>query len=355
MILGGLAAWQGPGLLAKDAPTTSCQQSTLPVNLSVDDPTAYHVTGWLCAKGAAAGKPVQLLLSGLTYDHTYWDAQYQPDTYSYVRAATDAGYATFNIDRLGVGLSDKPPAAKVTVATEGYATHQIVQALRQGKVDGTQFSTVIGVGHSLGAAIWIYEAGSFTDVDGLVLADYLHQPNVAQQMSIATTIYPAENDPRFAGKGLPTGYFTTKPGTRAADFYNKSYADPAAVSQDEALKQTATSGERATLNLARDPKYSKAIRVPTLLVVGAQDALNCGPAGTALSCADSTAVLSREKADYAPQACLTAEVLPGAGHDTNLHLNAHQWFAAAGDWATRRIGADPNHRPAQSCPSANQV
>ena len=38
-----------------------------------------------------------------------------------------------------------------------------------------------------------------------------------------------------------------------------------------------------------------------------------------LSCATASAILAREKANYAPQACLQAYVLPHAGHSINLH------------------------------------
>ena len=64
------------------------------------------LVGWLClAKDDRHGaRTVQLLVSGLTFDHNYWDTTYQPDTYSYVRAANKHGYSTFNIDRLGVGV-----------------------------------------------------------------------------------------------------------------------------------------------------------------------------------------------------------------------------------------------------------
>jgi hypothetical protein len=94
---------------------------------------------------------------------------YQPDQYSYVQAALDDHQVVFNLDRIGVGQSDRPPADRVTVASEAYVTHQIVQALRHGQLDGTRFGRVVGVGHSMGSAIWMYEAAHDHDVDALVL------------------------------------------------------------------------------------------------------------------------------------------------------------------------------------------
>src|SRR5256885_6393086 len=98
----------GATAAAPASAASHCQQVTRTVTLSPADPTSYHLVGWLCADGRLANKTVQLLLSGLTYDHNYWNWPQRPQRYSYVRVAVDAGYATFNIDRLGVGLSDHP-------------------------------------------------------------------------------------------------------------------------------------------------------------------------------------------------------------------------------------------------------
>jgi pimeloyl-ACP methyl ester carboxylesterase len=352
LLVGAAVAMGASTVLSPPDTTLRCQQTALPVTLTPSDATSYHVVGWLCARGPAQGKTVQLLLSGYTYDHNYWDLPYRPDTYSYVRSATSFGYATFNIDRIGVGSSDRPPGDAVTVASQGYVTHQIVQALRRGQVGQATFAKVIGVGHSMGGGIWIYEASTYADVDGVIVADYLHQINPAQQAAIRSTIYPAQSDPRFAGRALPPGYLTTQPGTRGASFFERGVADPAVLSQDEAMKQTATTGERATLSFARDPRFSQQIRVPTLLVVGEHDQLACG---ADLSCANSAAVLAREQAYYSSWTCLEAVVLAGAGHDTNLHPNALHWYVAAAGWANRRVGAGQHTRPTQPCGTGIQA
>jgi hypothetical protein len=46
---------------------------------------------------------VQILSPGGWYSHTYFDWPLDPARYSYMRAAAAAGYATFNIDRIGIG------------------------------------------------------------------------------------------------------------------------------------------------------------------------------------------------------------------------------------------------------------
>src|SRR5262245_13412419 len=96
-----------------DQPTT-CQQSQLTVTLVAGQPATYHVTGQLCYKSNNKNI-VHLLISGATYSRAYWDFPLQPQHYSYVRALTNAGYATFNFDRIGIGESDHPQADQVPV------------------------------------------------------------------------------------------------------------------------------------------------------------------------------------------------------------------------------------------------
>src|SRR5690242_19897740 len=82
-----------------------CQQESVPVNLSASDPTVYQIAGWACWQGTQSRKPVEVLVPGFTYDHTYWDFPYAHPSYSYVQAAAAAGYVSFAIDRLGTGKS----------------------------------------------------------------------------------------------------------------------------------------------------------------------------------------------------------------------------------------------------------
>lgn len=322
-----------------------CQGATLPVTLP-NDPTTYHVYGELCWRGALAGQTVQLLSSGITYDHNYWDFPFRPSRYSYVRRAVDAGYITFNIDRLGVGLSDHPPADPLTVPAEAYVNHQIIQALRHGDLAGTAFPRVVAVGHSFGSAVSIYEAGTYADVDGVIVTGFLHALNPDSNNGFLAIIYPASADPKFATAGLPPGYLTTRPGGRAF-FYNTAYARPTVIATDEQLKQTTTSGELTTFGLGFDPKLSQHIHVPVLVVVGQRDFSFCNESLPGFSCANSAAVFARESFAYAPQSCLETYVLANSGHDINLHPDAHLWFEQANDWADRRVGT--SQPPCQPC------
>lgn len=331
-----------------------CTEQSVPVNLSDTDPIDYQIVGWLClAKDDRRGaRTVELLVSGLTFDHTYWDTSYQPDTYSFVRTANGHGYSTFNIDRLGVGRSDRPPADRLTLQAHAHTIAQIVAGLRSGAIGGVPFDKVAGVGHSLGAGILQYEAGTVADdnlvPDFLILIGYLSKADPTVVAQIGADLYPAAEDPAFAAAGLPAGYLTTRPGTRGDLFFDGADSDPAIIAEDETVKQTSTLAERTTVGAARDTKVTRAIRVPVLLAVGQRDRLACAH-NLGLSCDGPAAVVAREAANFSAQTCLSAYVLPGAGHAINLHRNARLAYDFGNDWLDKYTidGAGP--RDASGC------
>lgn len=318
-----------------------CTEQSVPVTLDPASSTVYHIVGWLCVPGfdTPRSRTVQLLVSGLTFSHTYWDPDYQPATYSYVEAANERGYATFNIDRIGVGASDRPPAELLTLQAHAFTISQIVRDLRRGAVGGVTFDTVVGVGHSLGAGILQYEAGTVTDRDQvpdiLVLTGYLTKTNPEVVAAIGQALHPAAEDAAFAGVRLPPGYLTTRPGERTI-FLDPADVDPAMMAADEADKQTSSMAERTTVSAARDPRVMHAIAVPILIIVGQHDRLGCDDA-LGLSCANEQAILSRETDNFPAAACLAAYVVPQAGHAINMHRNARNAFDAGNDWIRDRV------------------
>ncbi|MBO0777878.1 MAG: alpha/beta fold hydrolase, partial [Ktedonobacteraceae bacterium] len=231
------------------------------MTLSPIDPTVYRVATWLCAQGSLNGKTVQVLVHGSTYDHNYWDFPSVPQKYSYVRQITGAGYATLNMDRIGTGLSDHPPALSVTLQSNAYVLHQLVQALRNGKVYGIRFPKVMLVGHSFGSVITVAEASQFADVDGVITTGIMHTVNATGAATVFSSFYPVELDSKFAQSKLPLGYLTSIPGVRKSIFYNPDNADPSVISLDETLKQTITDSELATVLTGLSPTSSLQVRV----------------------------------------------------------------------------------------------
>jgi pimeloyl-ACP methyl ester carboxylesterase len=326
-------------------PGATCSAVRVPVGLGPGLPDSYQISGDLCLPAGGVPATVQVLVAGATYNRAYWDFPYEPATYSYVRAMLAAGYATLNIDPLGTGQSSRPLSALVTIASGAYAVHQVIQAARDGSA-GTSFSRVILVSHSMGTALAWNEAASYHDVNGLIATGNVHVPSLLTAVPAVATLAPAFLDPKFASAGLDPGYLTTRPGTRGSDFYNAADADPAVIAVDESLKDTVTATFLATYFVEDINLDTSRIQVPVLIAVGQDDSIMCGTGGT--NCSTSAALLNAEAPFYSPAACLQSYVLPGAGHDLNLSLNAQSFFGVAARWADRWI-ASAGPEPPRDC------
>ncbi|HEX9941473.1 MAG TPA: alpha/beta hydrolase [Thermoanaerobaculia bacterium] len=322
-----------------------CEEVTFPVTLSPSDATVYNVFGVLCSRGSLEHKTIQITLHGATYSHLYWDFPFQPEKYSYMRRATAAGYAVLNIDRIGIGQSDHPPAAAVTIPANAHVVHQLVQALRGGDLIVPSFGRisaerVVLVGHSLGSAISIQEAATYGDVDGVVLTGVSHTVTPLLNQ-ILLSLYPANLDPRFAARNIPDGYLTSLPGARPVFYYTPS-ADPLVIAIDDQTKETVTVAE---LDTALPALFqSGGVHAPVLVVVGDFDLAFC----EAPSCSASGS-LANEASFYPPDACAEAVAIPGAGHDLNLHLQAQAAYDTVLEWMDRRVGSDTNAPPPSPC------
>lgn len=327
----------GAHAAARSAPT--CSVHTLQVRIADPGPADQTIWGQLCYSGPGEPATVQLLVHGATYTHLYWNFPYGGGYYSYVDAATAAGYATFDVDRIGNGNSSRPPSSELDLNAGAVALHDAVTALRAGTVDGHAFQHVIMVGHSIGSIeAWVEDA-RYHDVDALIATGVLHEysPNIG---ALQATLYPAVDDPKFAGSGLDAGYLTTQPGTRGSSFYDPATADPNVVAADEANKDTVTVPELIGTNsiigtppgLPPSQQPSSQITVPVLSVVGQNDNLFCTGV-TVYDCSQPQTVKSFESQFYSPDAHLTVVVIPGTGHDLALSTTAQVTDAVIIGWS----------------------
>ncbi|HWE89272.1 MAG TPA: alpha/beta hydrolase [Pseudonocardiaceae bacterium] len=319
------------GLLVAPAPAdaspVSCRDVYVPISLLGLPQTMY---GRLCAPAGAT--TVQLLEPGGSYNSSYWDIGYTPWIRSYRLAMNNAGYATLAVDRLGTGRTSKPPSALITASTEAAALHQVVQALRTGRL-GTRFDKVIIGGHSIGSAMVMIEAGTYHDVDGVLVTGMTHQMNFTTVAGALAKMMPAMLDPKFADLGVDPGYLTTDPGTRYSDFHSPGPYVTGAIAFDESTKDVFTVTE-AVDSLALTTvviPISRRITAPVLIVMG-DDPNFCGPP-LGSDCA-SPATLRQSEAPYYPAAAsLRTFVLHGYGHAINYAPNAPVYFQQVVNWA----------------------
>jgi pimeloyl-ACP methyl ester carboxylesterase len=325
-------AGAGTAAAAEPPDWLQCVNQNVPVSGAPAGTPAWTIYGELCQRRDSHPKTVQLLVHGATYTHSYWDFPVDPARHSYVRAAAAAGYATFNVDRLGVGSSTRPPSELVHLNTVVDTLSEVIGHLRAGDVGGASFSRVVWVGHSYGSEIAWVEASRHHDVDAFVITGLLHQTKSSTVPQYEFVPAAVDNPQRWGA--LDPGYLSMRDASRGLFYYGPT-TDPAVVARDNELKDTVTTTEAAeALPLALNPDPATApsrdIHVPTLLLLGDHDATACG-APDGLDCTVAN-VRAAEAPFYPSDAHLAVGVVPDTGHDLTLHQTSPLSAVASLTW-----------------------
>jgi pimeloyl-ACP methyl ester carboxylesterase len=268
---------------------------------------------------------LQILVHGAGYDHRYWDWPVETERYSYVEWAASRRIATLNIDRIGSGLSSKPPGVENPVSSQAEILRQIVAAARQGLLGGVGFSRVVLLGHSLGSVVTGYEAAQYGDVDAGVLTGYVPVDGTGQADDTffeTAFLRAADELPHLRGL-VDDDYGAARGELREPLMYLAGHCDPALIQMDEEMKGTTTRGE-----LRDAGAVGQMIRmggVPTLVLVGQYDQLLIHPPDR--DCFD----VIRRWADASPSH-FAYRVVVDSAHNLNLHYNAHEAFDAIEGW-----------------------
>jgi pimeloyl-ACP methyl ester carboxylesterase len=328
---------------AAEMPGVSCRDETMPVKLTADAWFTHDVVGTLCWTGELDDKTLAVMVSGAGYGSVYWDFPYQPDTYSFVRAALRRGLATFNFDRLGMGRSDRPFGLSLGVDNQAYVLAQIIETLQ---VDSA-FGAVVTLGHSFGSTISLAHALSYPqNVDGIVLTGFVHNSNPGFNLAMRDGVDLAALKGPFAGAIVDPTYLISKAESRVDLFYSAGNIDRTVVEIDELNRQTTSIGEVISMPLYFK-EQSKALTLPAFTLIGEDDFVVCGGA---VECTDHDAIVDWEAEFFPPAACHEIVVLDDTNHNANLHLNAPGNFELMLDWIDRRVGnAGP---PTQPCGAA---
>lgn len=313
----------------------TCLEYQVPVELQQNGLEALTVIGTLCYEGELDGKTLQILLSGGGYGPVYYDFPYRPETYSYVSAAVRAGFATFNLSRIGIGDSSRPLGTRIDVDANAYVVHQLIELLRSGILAGARPGSVVVVGHSMGSVMAVAHAVDYpSDADGIILTGILHNTNPEYTERVRDGSGLAMLDGRFADRSLDFSYFTSKPGMREEMFYHLPAADIEVIALDEATRETLTLGE--IISVGRfDREKTREIGVPVLMVIGDRDFTSCGGD---LQCSDADSVASFERKFFSAAADLEVAVIEDTGHVLNLHQTAPHTYLRMLEWIERRFG-----------------
>jgi pimeloyl-ACP methyl ester carboxylesterase len=277
----------------------------------------FNMHAVLDSPGPTEGRTLMILVSGSTYDHTYWDSPVDGAKYSFVDAANRAGYATLNLDRLGLGSSDKPPADLTTIQDQADELHQVIQSVKTGDLSSYGFSKIVLVGHSLGSAIVQAEAGEHGDANALVLTGFRHEVNMAGASQLVSSFEPAT--------GQPPGYLILE---NRNLFYDVNNTSPKILAWDAAHIGTGTAAE-LNFGFALDPARSAGISVPVLEVVGDHDLLFQTDPST----------FAAERAFYPNSPDFQQLIVKDAGHDVTLENNAQHTLGQIFDFVHNAVSA----------------
>lgn len=305
-----------------------CDDIELDVALTAGGPADQKVSGTLCRPHYwLNGMQIDVLTHGSTYTRAYWDFTIGGSLYSYVDHAAVAGKATFAYDVVGSGASSHPDSQLLSVASDAYVLHQIIQNMWD-----RGYKAVNSVGHSLGSAIAIEEAAAHKDVSRLILTGWVHAGGPGGAI-LGANSYDATLDPKFAGQPFD-GYLTTRPGIRGPVFYLPEGSSSAVVAEDERTKDIVSPTLRSTAVAQRSTpavsNVSNQINAPVYTIIGTNDILLCG---TPLDCTSRAAVEANEIPYYTSARSLTVRVMPVTGHDLALHYSAPLTSLAINTWA----------------------
>jgi len=310
------------------------------------NPNTYIAT-WYCPPTVVNqnNNKVAVLVHGAMYSHLYWDLPVVPG-YSQVKVLRQAGYQVVNMDRLGIGLSDHPPAPVVNCRTSAWIIHQLIGAIKgvtyQPMVNAGKGipDKVFAIGHSLGSITLSYMVSWFpSDTNGFVCTGWSHTFS-RTFAEIVPTLRLAQSDPAFVDRDIPLGYVTTAPNTRGFSFYWIPTTNPTVLALDEQTKETATSGEVVDVFSLTWFFALTRIETPVFQVLGQRDFVVCPPANLLFGPPDCNLPIGPVQlleCNLFPKLCyipggFTLLIVPNTGHDLNLHTTNPTYFAAVTDW-----------------------
>lgn len=229
-----------------------------------------HITG--PAGKVATGQKIDggLYSHGDGYDERFWIA---PGGFSVAGdLAGRQGSTSVTIDRLGYGASDKPNGNGVCYGTEATVLHQIVEQLRAGTYQADKrptFGRIALVGHSASGFVIEQEAAAFHDVQALGVISSGELSVTPRTLQRAT-----EQQQRCANPATsPNGYAGLEANDQQfRDDHIFNVEEPVARALIANRTKDACAGTRNVQALVANPARNATIKLPVLLLTGANDA-----------------------------------------------------------------------------------
>jgi pimeloyl-ACP methyl ester carboxylesterase len=201
--------------------------------------------------------PVVVMIHGASDTHTVFD--FAPG----FRAAPELavlGFPVLALDRVGYGASSHPNGDTLTFAASAGYVHEVIQAVRGGALGFTPPEIVL-LGPSAGADIALVEAGTYHDVDGLII------------VSNTSQLQPALFDVDFNAFFAQGDYFDFGVDFRTNFFYAKPFAIRRIIDLDNATRALVPRAEIGSALMGASAPFRAQITAPVLLLQADHDAI----------------------------------------------------------------------------------
>jgi pimeloyl-ACP methyl ester carboxylesterase len=214
-----------------------------------------HMAGYVY--GESEDNPLVIMVHGASDTHTVFD--FAPGYRPAVELAQH-DYGVLTVDRVGYGASSHPNGDTLDYATQAQQLHEVIDQVRGGVLGFTPPAIVV-LAPSAGADIAIVEAGTYHDVDGLIVSF-----NTAQ---LQPALFAVDVGAWFA----QGDYFDFGVDFRTSFFYAEPWAVQRLIDLDNATRSLVPRAEISSALANVAAPYRSQIDAPVLLMQGDHDHL----------------------------------------------------------------------------------
>ena len=215
---------------------------------------------------ASRHQPLVILVHGASDSHTVFD--FAPG-YRAAEELAERGYGVMTVDRVGYGASSHPDGDTLSFATAARQLHEVIQHVRGGAL-GFVPPAIVVLGPSVGADIAMVEAGTYHDVDGVVVCFNTNQ--------LQPALFEVDVNAWFA----QGPYFDFGSDFRTTFFYARQFADPRIIDLDNGTRSLVPRAEIGSALAGESAAFRAQIDVPVLLMQAENDGLFVPEDDTAL-------------------------------------------------------------------------
>jgi len=233
-------------------------------------------------------RPTVIMVHGASDTHAVFD--FAPG-YRAARELAELGFGVLTVDRVGYGASSHPNGDTLDYATQAQQLHQVIGQVRGGALGVTPAEIVV-LAPSAGADIAIVEAGTYHDVDGVVVC--------FNTSELQPALFSVDVGAWFA----QGPYFDFGVGFRTDFFYAEPWASQRIIDLDNATRSLVPRAEIGSALANAAAPFRGQILAPVLLMQAGGDELFVPRDDSAL---------------FASSSDVTFELLPRAGHKGFSH------------------------------------